>query len=73
MENCEYLGECETKFENILGGFSGAHMELFYEKNGDEKSRDTVPLRAQLPFANWALGFQIAFCFCSRTFLKLTH
>jgi hypothetical protein len=31
--------------ENILGGLSGPKMELFYERTGNEKSRDSVPLR----------------------------
>ncbi len=35
----------KTKFKNIVGGLSGPQMEFFYEKNGGNKTRDTVTLR----------------------------
>jgi hypothetical protein len=42
--NLEKLGEFETKFENIFSGLSTPKKELFYEKTGNKKSCDTVPL-----------------------------
>ena len=41
----EYLGEIETEFENTLACLSGAQMGLNHEKNGGQKSRDTLPLK----------------------------
>jgi hypothetical protein len=32
LENHKYLKELEAKLKNIEGGFSGAHLELFYKK-----------------------------------------
>ena len=40
----EYLGEIETEFKNTVACLSGAQMGLNHEKNGDRKSRDTLPL-----------------------------
>ena len=40
----EYLGENETKFENILTHWSVAQASSNDEKNGGPKSRWTVPL-----------------------------
>jgi hypothetical protein len=45
--NLKKLCDFETKFENIFDGSSGPKMGLFYEKNGNEKYRDTVPLKGQ--------------------------
>ena len=43
----KYLGEIKTEFENTLPCLSGAHIGLTHEeeKNGVQKSRDTLPLR----------------------------
>jgi nanoRNase/pAp phosphatase (c-di-AMP/oligoRNAs hydrolase) len=40
FENREYLDEFEAKFEYILGGLSGAHVELFFKK----EDKNTVTL-----------------------------
>ena len=40
----EYLGEIETKSENIYACLSVAWMGSNQEKNGGWKSRDTLPL-----------------------------
>ena len=41
----EYLGENETELENNLACLSGAQIGLNQEKNGGQKSYDTLPLR----------------------------
>jgi hypothetical protein len=33
------------QFKTILSVLSGPQVELFYENNGDKKSRDIVPLK----------------------------
>ena len=37
--------EIETEFENTLAFISGAQLGLNHEKNGGEKSSDTLPLK----------------------------
>ena len=44
-EKYEYLGENETKIENVLTCWSVAQAGSNDEKNGGPKSRWTVPLR----------------------------
>jgi hypothetical protein len=41
----EYLCEFETKFEDILGCESGAHMGSIHKKTRGKKSRANVPLK----------------------------
>ena len=43
--NYNYLGENETKFENILAHWSVAQACSNYEKTRGQKSRWTVPLK----------------------------
>ena len=45
LEKLEYLGENETKFENISTHYSVAKADSNYEKKEVKKSRLTVPLK----------------------------
>ena len=40
----KYLGEMETEFKNTLACLSGTQMGSNHEKNGGQKSLDTLPL-----------------------------
>jgi hypothetical protein len=49
----EYLREFEAICKKALAHGSGAHIELFDEKNGGRKSRDRVPLRKSEDATDW--------------------
>ena len=51
----EYLGENETKNENILTRWSDTQAGSNFEKNGGPKSRWTVPLRISSLYKNRAI------------------
>ena len=48
----EYLDEIETEFEITLACLSGAQRVRIMKKTGGQKSRETLPLRADNLF-NW--------------------
>ena len=62
----EYLGENETKYENILTHWSVAQAGRNEEKTRGRKSRWTVPLRKKLVLVrNQARNKKLVLVYCS--------
>ncbi len=51
FENRKYIGELEAKFENVLGGLSGAHIDMFM-KNRRWKISWNCPFNSSSEFPN---------------------